>query len=68
MESENQNTKTNNIGDDKCISVTKRQSDAHIETLKTSITEDNFNIEISNKGLVDLLLKNDSKISYKSRK
>lgn len=66
MESEKQNA-NNTDANKESSSAQKRESKDQMVTIKTTKTDDNINIEISSKGLMDLLLKNESIIIYKFR-
>lgn len=61
MERENQTTNTD-ISNKEDNNVEKRDSDANLDSGKIIKVDESINIEISSKSLMDLLLKNESKI------
>lgn len=61
MEKENKNTNFTDFTKESS-SIEKCGSDSQIDIMKSTKTNNNINIEISNKSLMDLLLKNESTI------
>lgn len=58
---ENDNKEENIKENDTENSVEKRESESQLETAKTIKLEETLNLEITNKSLMDILLKNESK-------